>query len=92
MESDGAEIPAENFGDVLDQVSKKSMGEIDSLIGDFGRLRKTLQSDGERIKRDIEEDRALSQQVIQMTKTISESLEKVRASVYRPTRVPRERD
>jgi hypothetical protein len=39
----------------------------------------------ERIQRDIEEYTALSQQVMQMTKTISESVEKVRASADRPT-------
>jgi methyl-accepting chemotaxis protein len=90
-ESDGGEMPA-NFGDVLDQVSKNSTGEIDSLIGEFERLRETLQTDGERIKREIEEYRALSQQVMQLTKAISENVEKVRASVDRPTRLPQEKD
>jgi hypothetical protein len=47
----------------------------------FGRLRRTLQTDGERIQREIEQYTALSQQVMQLTKTISESVEKVRASV-----------
>jgi len=79
------EMPAENLSDLLDRVSKNSTGEIDSLIGEFERLRGKLQTGGERIKREIEEYRALSQQVMQLAKTISESVEKVRASADRPT-------
>ena len=73
----------ENLGDLLGRVSENSTGEIDSLIGEFERLRRRLQTDGERIQREIEEYAALSQQVMQLTKTISESVEKVRASVDR---------
>src|SRR5215469_5071989 len=80
-ESDDGEMPAENLSDLLGQVSKNSTDEIDSLIGEFQRLRGKLQTDGERIQREIEEYRALSQQVMQLTNTISESVEKVRASV-----------
>jgi methyl-accepting chemotaxis protein len=74
-------MPTENLSDLLGRVSKNSTGEIDSLIGEFRRLRGNLQTDGERIQREIEEYAALSQQVMQLTKTISESVEKVRASV-----------
>jgi hypothetical protein len=88
-DSDDSEMP-ENFGDLLDQVSKDSTVGIDSLIGEFERLRGKLQTDGERIKRDIEEYRTLSQLVIQLTKGVSENVEKVRASADRPTRVTRE--
>ncbi len=82
-ENDDGEIPAENISDLLGQVSKNSTNEIDGLIGEFERLRKKLQIDGERIQHEIEEYRALSQLVMQMTKTISESVEKVRALVDR---------
>jgi hypothetical protein len=48
---------------------------------------------GDRIQREIEEYSRLSQQVMQlMTETISEGVEKVRASVDQPTRVPQEKD
>jgi hypothetical protein len=40
-ESDDWEKPAENLSDLLGQVSKNSTGEIDSLIGEFERLRKS---------------------------------------------------
>jgi hypothetical protein len=89
-ESDDEQMPPENLGDLLDQVSKDSTVGIDSLIGEFQRLRRKLQTDGERIKRDIEEYRTLSQLVMQLTKGISENVEKVRALADRPTRVPQE--
>ena len=74
-------MPTENLSDLLGRVSNNSTGEIDSLIGDFQQLRRKLQADRERIQRDIEEYTALSQQVMQLTKTISENVEKVRGSV-----------
>ena len=82
-ESDDDQIPAENLSDLLGQVAKNSTGEIDSLIGEFQRLQRKLQTDGERIKRDIEEYRKLSELVMQLTEGISESVEKVRGSADR---------
>jgi methyl-accepting chemotaxis protein len=67
----------------VDQVFEKSTGEINNVIDEFERLRGKLKTDGENIKREIEEYGALSQQVMELTKTISESVEKVRASVDR---------
>jgi hypothetical protein len=90
-ESDDEQMPAENLSDLRGRVSKNSTGEIDSLIGEFER-RGELQTDGERIQREIEEYNALSQQVMQLTKTISESVEKVRSSVDQPTRMPQENE
>jgi methyl-accepting chemotaxis protein len=91
-EREDDQMPTENLSELLGEVSKSSMGEIDSLVGDFGRLREKLRTDGERIQREIEEYNALSQQVMQMTKTISESVEKVRASADRPTLVTQEEE
>jgi methyl-accepting chemotaxis protein len=82
----------ENLSDLLGRVSKNSTGEIDSLIGEFERLRGKLQTDSERIQREIEEYAALSQHVMQLTKTISESVEKVRSSVDRPQGGPQEKE
>jgi len=63
-----------SLGDLLDQVSKTSVGEVDGLIGELRRLRGKLEADGERIKRDIQEYETLSQQVIELTKIISDSV------------------
>jgi hypothetical protein len=77
-------MPTENLSELLGRVSENSTSQIDDLVGDFGRLREKLRTDGNRIQREIEEYSRLSQQVMQLTKTISESVEKVRASVDRP--------
>ena len=73
-------MPAENLSELLGRVSENSTRQIDDLVGDFGRLREKLRTDGERIQREIEEYSRLSEQVMQLTKTISESVEKVRAA------------
>ena len=62
------------LGDLLDQISKNSLGEVDGLIGELRQLRGKLQADGARLKYDIQEHEALSQQVIQLTKIISDSV------------------
>jgi methyl-accepting chemotaxis protein len=62
-----------SLGDLLDQV-KNSVGEVDGLIGELRRLRGKLEADGERIKRDIQEYETLSQQVMQLTNIISDSV------------------
>ena len=79
-------MPTENLSELLGRVSENSTSQIDDLVGDFGRLREKLRTDGERIQREVEEYKALSEQVMQLTKTISESVGKVRASVDLPTR------
>ena len=74
-------MPSENLSELLGRGSENSTSQIDDLVGDFGRLREKLRTDGERIQREIEEYSRLSEQVMQLTKTISGSVEKVRASV-----------
>ena len=76
-ESGDGERSAENLGSLLRQVSKTSMGEIDRLISELQTLRRKLQTDGERIQRDIAEYAELSQQVMQLTTIISDSVEKL---------------
>ena len=71
--NDGEKSPG-NLGDLLDQVSKNSVGEVHSLIGEVRQLSGKLQADGDRIKRDIQEYETLSQQVMQLTKIISDSV------------------
>jgi methyl-accepting chemotaxis protein len=80
-EREDDQMPTENLSELLGRVSENSASQIDDLVGDFGRLREKLRTDGERIRREIEEYSRLSEQVMQLTKTISERVEKVRASV-----------
>jgi methyl-accepting chemotaxis protein len=71
----------EDLSELLGRVSENSASQIDDLVGDFERLREKLRTDGDRIQREIEEYGRLSQQVMQLTKTIFENVERVRASV-----------
>ena len=83
-ETDDDEMPTENLSELLGRVSENSTGQIDDLVGDFQQLREKLRTDGERIRREIEEYNNLSQMVMQLTKTISESVGKVQATADRP--------
>ena len=62
---------------LLRRVSGNSTREIDTLIGDLRDLREKLRSDGDRIHREIVEYAALSQQVMQLSKIISESVKRL---------------
>jgi reverse gyrase len=77
-ESDDGQMSTEDLGTLLGKVSDTSTGKIDNLIGDFEGLRRKLQTDRERIQREIEEYNALSQEIMQVTKIISESMQKLR--------------
>ena len=75
-ESSDGEMSGEHLGTLLRQVSKTSIGEIDSLIVELKMLHKKLQTD-DRIRRDIAEHAELSQQVMQLTNIISDSVKKL---------------
>ena len=62
---------------LLRRVSGNSTREIDTVIGDLRDLREKLRSDGERIHREIVEYAALSQQVMQLSKIICESVKRL---------------
>jgi vacuolar-type H+-ATPase subunit I/STV1 len=74
--SDGEASP-ESLRTVLGRVAETSTREIDNLIDELRTLRKKLQADSNRIQRDIANHAELSQQVMQLTKIISESVQKL---------------
>jgi hypothetical protein len=74
--SDG-EIATSSLTTLLGRVSGNSTYEVDNLIGELQILRKRLQADGNRIRRDIEQYAALSQSVMQLTKIVSDSMKKL---------------
>ena len=76
-ESNDGEMSGEHLGNLLRQVSKASVGEIDGLLSELQTLRGKLRTDGDRIQRDIAEHAELSQQVMQLTKIISDSVKKL---------------
>lgn len=68
---------AENLNELLVRVSETSKREIDNLIDELHSIRVKLQSDTDRIQRDITNYAAVSDQVMQLTKIISESVQKL---------------
>ena len=72
-----AETSTENLSGLLRRVAEASTREVDSLIGDLQALRRKLNTDGNRIQREIAEYTELSQQVMQLTNIISESVKKL---------------
>jgi len=76
-ESGKGDVSADNLSGLLGQVSKTSIGEIDSLISELQTLRRKLQTDGERIQNDIAKYTELSQQVMQLTAIITHSVKKL---------------
>jgi small-conductance mechanosensitive channel len=73
----GDEVSAQHLGNLLRQLSNPPMSEIANLISELQTLRKKLQTDGDRIQRDIAEHAELSQQVMQLTTIISDSVKKL---------------
>jgi hypothetical protein len=71
------EMSVAEFGRALDRVSSNSRREIDTLIGELQTLRDKLEIDGRRLQNDISEYASLSQQVMQLTKIISDSVRKL---------------
>ncbi len=66
---------SDNLRSLLGRVSETSARQVDNLIDELQRVREKLRDDGNRIRRDIEEYAALSQQVTKLTQIISESLQ-----------------
>ena len=77
IESNDGEMSGEQLGNLLRQVSMASVGEVDGILSELQTLRRKLQTDGDRIQRDIAEHAELSQQVMQLTKIISDSVKKL---------------
>jgi hypothetical protein len=71
------ELSPDNLAATLRRVADASTREVDSLIGDLQALRRKLHTDGSRIQRDITEYAELSQQVMQLTNIIAESVKKL---------------
>jgi hypothetical protein len=78
-ESQNAQMSAENLGALLCEVSKASMEEIDHLIIELQTLLGKLQTDGDRIERDIMEYATLSEQATQLTKIVFEGVRQLPA-------------
>ena len=76
-EGEDAQMSAGNLGTMLLEVSKVSMDEIDHLIAELQTLRGKLQTDCDRIERDIMEYATLSEQATQLTKIVFEGVKQL---------------
>src|SRR5260370_33733392 len=66
------EMSTDNLGTLLRRLAETSTREIENLMGELQTLHKKLQADSNRIQRNIAEYTELSQQVMQLTRIISE--------------------
>jgi hypothetical protein len=76
-ENNDGEVTASNLSTLLGRVSGTSTREIDNLIGELQALRKKLQTNSNRLQRDIADYASLSQSVMQLTKIVSDSVKKL---------------
>jgi DNA repair exonuclease SbcCD ATPase subunit len=82
-ESGDVKTSAEELAALLSRVSEAPTREIEKLINQLQRLRTQLQNAGNRIQRDIVEYAKLSQQVLQLTAIISDSVRKLPPATHR---------
>jgi hypothetical protein len=76
------EISAKNLGTLLGLVTERSTSEVDNLIDELLGLRKTLETDRDRIQSEIARHSELNQGVIQLTSIISENVKKLPNPAY----------
>ena len=69
-----SEAVANSLGTMLERVAGSSLQEIDRLIGEMQSIRDLLETEGERVQRELAEYAHLSQSSLQSTKIIAESL------------------
>jgi hypothetical protein len=77
VETGDDDLSAGGLGTLLRRVYETSTREIENLIDELQGLRKKLQTDGTRIQRDIVEYAELSQQLMQLTSIIADSVKKL---------------
>ena len=81
MPEGASEQAATNINSLLDRVSGSSVSEIDSLIGDLRNVRDFLQTEGERVQREIASYAQLSQVAMTSVKIIAESMSQWKSKV-----------
>ena len=76
-ESGDVKTSADELAALLRRVSESSTREVEELISQLQNLRRQLQNAGDRIQRDIAQYTELSQQTVQLTAIISDSVKKL---------------
>jgi ABC-type transporter Mla subunit MlaD len=78
-----SQVESDNLNSLLERVSGATVSEIDRLIDELQTIRSLLQSEGDRIRREITGYAGLSQSAVSTMKVINETL-----SQLRPTALP----
>ena len=76
-ESGDVKTSAEELAALFPRVSEAPTREIEKLVNQLQRLRTQLENGGDRIQRDIAQYTELSQQTMQLTAIISDSVRKL---------------
>jgi hypothetical protein len=79
VKNSNGQIEIQGAGTLVRQSSEAPKREIEDLVGKLMTLRKKLQTDGDRIQRDIEEYTDLNHRVRQLTTIVSDSVGKIPA-------------
>jgi len=78
--SDGSRPADNDYSSLVSGISGRSVQEIDHLIDGLQGLRQKLNSDGDRLYRQIVQHAAFSQSVIELTKIVSDGMASVNKS------------
>ena len=80
-QNEASEAAVTNINSLLDRVSGSSVSEIDSLISDLRNVRDFLQTEGDRVQREIASYAQLSQVAMTSVKIIAESMSQWKSQV-----------
>ena len=80
-QTESSEQAVTNISSLLDRVSGSSVGEIDRLIVDLRNVRDFLQTEGERVQREIASYAQLSTVAMTSVKIIAESMSQWKSQV-----------
>ncbi len=75
-----SQVESENLNSLLERVSGATVTEIDRLISELQTIRSLLQSEGDRVRREITGYAGLSQSAVATMKVINETLSQLRPS------------
>jgi hypothetical protein len=76
--SETAQAESDNLNSLIERVSGATVGEIDRLIAELQTIRSLLQSEGDRVRREITGYAGLSQSAVATMKVINDTLSQLR--------------
>jgi hypothetical protein len=80
-----AQAESDNLNSLIERVSGATVGEIDRLIAELQTIRSLLQSEGDRVRREITGYAGLSQSAVATMKVINDTLSQLRPGALAST-------